>query len=253
MREGHFLLMKYQKNEFILVPNKSSIKGLEPTLQVLFMWLCDHSDDGMKSFPSRKILAAECGISIRTLDRGMQELVKLGFIAKSARYNGSEQTTNLYEVVIVAHPSVKSALGRADSARGGDKFDTQNSTHLTQPIKLNRPKGLVNSALPHSPTRNFKNLFIEIVEALGFSPEVRVTPGRMQKLKTRNRTYKYDELMTAARNLGADAYMQGENEQGKRWGTIDYFLRSDETVAKYLELGDKQQIKAGEIDESKYL
>jgi hypothetical protein len=127
-----FMGMKYNKGEFITVPNKSQIRGLEPTLQVLFMWLCDHSDNNMESFPSRRLLAEECGISVRTLDRGIQELVKLGYIVKTARSNGMEQITNLYEVVIFADPSANMTPPSAKSAQPSDKNSTRNSTHLTQ-------------------------------------------------------------------------------------------------------------------------
>lgn len=151
--------MKYQKGEFITIPNKSAIRGLEPTLQVIFLWLCDHSDDTMQSFPSRKTLAAECGVSIRTFDRGMQELVNKGFIVKSARYNGTEQTTNLYEVVIFAQPSDNLAGGSVKSALGGDKNSTQNSTHLTQPIKLSSTNVLEAVASPVYGNPDVNDLF----------------------------------------------------------------------------------------------
>lgn len=128
--------MKYQKGEFIVIPNKSAIRGLAPTLQIVFVWLCEHSDDSMKSFPSRKVLAEECGMSVRTLDRCIQHLISMGLVVKSARIKNNEQTTNLYEVVINARGGDTVSPGSDKSARGGDKNSTRNSPHLTHPTEL---------------------------------------------------------------------------------------------------------------------
>lgn len=127
--------MKYDKNQFTTVPNKDKHKGLSPYLQTLYMWLCNHSDKDMLSFPSRKTLAAECGMSVRTLDRTMQELVTLGLIVKAARYNNNEQSTNFYEVVLFAQGGDTDAGGGDTQSLGGDRNSTQNSIHLTQSIK----------------------------------------------------------------------------------------------------------------------
>lgn len=164
------MAMRYNKGEFITVPNKSQIRGLEPTLQALFMWLCDHSDNNMESFPSRRLLAEECGISVRTLDRGIQELVKLGYIVKTARSNGMEQITNLYEVVIFADPSANMTPPSAKSAQPGDKNSTRNSTHLTK--TNNSLKGDAfgtgdNSVSGHPDLQPELQAFIEMRQAIG--------------------------------------------------------------------------------------
>jgi hypothetical protein len=49
-----------------------------------------------------------------------------------------------------------------------------------------------------------------------------------------------DELKTAARHLGEDEFMQGANDSGKRYGTLDYLLRTSANVNKYLDLPDKK-------------
>jgi hypothetical protein len=36
-----------------------------------------------------------------------------------------------------------------------------------------------------------------------------------------------EQLITAATNIGKDAFLQGENENNKRYGDIDYLLRQD--------------------------
>lgn len=70
---------------------------------------------------------------------------------------------------------------------------------------------------------------------LGGQQQVKETDDRKRKLKSRLKDFTADELRTAAKNLGDDEYMQGDNDSGKRWGTLDYLLRSSANVNKWLE------------------
>lgn len=44
-----------------------------------------------------------------------------------------------------------------------------------------------------------------------------------------------EDLIKAATNIGKDAFLQGENDNKKRYGDIDYLLRPDK-AAKYAEI-----------------
>jgi len=107
-------------------------------------------------------------------------------------------------------------------------------------------------------TRTYKTLFTELVTILGHSPATLLSTGRLTKLKVRNKTFKYEELISSAQALAADGYMMGDNDAGKKYGTIDYLLRSDENVDKYLNGAQtvsstsKQAVKEV-FDESKYV
>ncbi len=132
---------KYDKSEFTTVPSKSARRGLAPKLQVIYLWLCDHSDKDHISFPSRETLADECGISTRSLDRGLQELEELGFIEKDFQYVDGRQTTNKYKVFILARGDDKKDTGGATEKTLGGATETahrtqpiSNSTHITQVI-----------------------------------------------------------------------------------------------------------------------
>lgn len=60
-------------------------------------------------------------------------------------------------------------------------------------------------------------------------------PVRQSKLKTRLKTFTPEQLIEAAKNIGENEFLQGDNPQNRRYGTIDYLLRSDEMVASKLE------------------
>lgn len=65
--------------------------------------------------------------------------------------------------------------------------------------------------------------------------EAKLTTDRRARLTTRLKDFSKDELITAATNLGSDEFMQGANDNGKRYGTIDYLLRTSANVNKWLE------------------
>lgn len=107
--------------------------------QVLFLWLCVHSNDDEECFPSRTTLALECGMSKRSVDEAIKVLVETKMIIKKNRMRGKEKTTNLY-TVIIKDPSAKSALPRAGyalpSAKSAHRTQYTNTTHLNnRPIR----------------------------------------------------------------------------------------------------------------------
>lgn len=85
-----------------------------------------------------------------------------------------------------------------------------------------------------------EELFYQLVETLGFSPNVRFTEQRKRKLKARTKVYSASDLLSAAKVIANDEFLQGENAGAKRYGTIDYLLRNDEIVDRYLEQKPKE-------------
>lgn len=77
---------------------------------------------------------------------------------------------------------------------------------------------------------------------LGGRGEAKMTTDRKARLNTRLKDFTPEELIQAAQNLGTDEFMQGANDNGKRYGTIDYLLRTSANVNKWLEdQPDKKQ------------
>lgn len=70
---------------------------------------------------------------------------------------------------------------------------------------------------------------------LGGRGEAKLTTDRKARLATRMKDFSKEELILAATNLGSDEFMQGGNDNGKRYGTIDYLLRTSANVNKWLE------------------
>lgn len=88
----------------------------------------------------------------------------------------------------------------------------------------------VPSASVHTET-----LLNELNKLCGGKGDAKPTTDRKSRLKSRLKDFSQDELKKAARQLGEDEFMQGENDSGKRYGTIDYLLRTSANVNKWLE------------------
>lgn len=73
-------------------------------------------------------------------------------------------------------------------------------------------------------------LFYKLTTALGHSPKVLYTPGRANKLKARLRLFTPEQLLFAAELLAQDEFLQGGNDNAKKYGNIDYLLRKDEII-----------------------
>jgi len=80
-----------------------------------------------------------------------------------------------------------------------------------------------------------EELLNELNKLCGGTRDAKPTSDRKARLKTRLKDFTEEDLKIAAKNLGSNAFMQGDNENGKRYGTLDYLLRTSENVNKFLE------------------
>lgn len=90
--------MKYEKGNFITVPNKSELKKLDAQSQVLFMWLCSFTDEKGQCYPSVNRLAECCGLSRKTIIERVKILIDKGFLTKFHRFSENSQQSNLYQI-----------------------------------------------------------------------------------------------------------------------------------------------------------
>lgn len=86
-------------------------------------------------------------------------------------------------------------------------------------------------------------LLNELHKLLGGRGEAKPTTDRKARLKSRLKDFSEEEMKFAATNLGLDEFMQGANDNNKRYGTIDYLLRTSANVNKWLE--EQPQKKKG--------
>lgn len=133
----------------------------------------------------------------------------------------------------------KHATLHSDKNLSADKWQPHDN-QMTTEIRLDyitTEFNKLNSREPDKPDSqaiNVTELLKTLIKKLGHNDQTKITDGRKRKLKVRLKTYTPEEILTAALNLTSDGFMQGDNDAGKKYGTIDYFLRSDEVIDKWL-------------------
>lgn len=126
-------------------------------------------------------------------------------------------------------------MGVSKKTWGGVKKDTHNNISLIKEDKSSSSTSVDDLNSGDTKHQEEKNLFFDLVEKLGYGRDrVRLTPERMQKLKKRLKTFSREQMLGAAAAIRDDEFMQGKNDNNKRYGTIDYLLRKDEKVEQWL-------------------
>ncbi len=137
---------------------------MTPMMQVLYFWICEHIDENGYCFPSRKTLAIEAGINIKSVDKYLPVLEAVGLITKITRKNETEYLSNAYQVNILLAPN----SGLPSPSQGATP--SPQSGALTDPI-LNRP---ISSVLKE--TENFS--FEEEMQEQGYYLDASDVPNR---------------------------------------------------------------------------
>lgn len=129
----------------------------------LYGLLGRYADNGGRCHPGRQELADKLGISERTLDKAMGELVTAGAVESTARYleGTKERTSNTY---LVVRKKPDSAPGGAESATTGGA----ESAVGTRTKTLNENETLTGFAQP------LVAAFVDRSRALGSEPPKRV-------------------------------------------------------------------------------
>lgn len=86
-----------QHRNFFMVANRVFELGLKPRDFTVYCCLLRHSSTNGTSYPSRRLLAKECGIDRKTVDAAIESLSSLGLVQKFCRYREDRtRTSNLY-------------------------------------------------------------------------------------------------------------------------------------------------------------
>jgi len=109
--------MRYQKWQFLVIPNKDIIKGKNPALQCIYMWICSYANEDWECYPSISRLEEDCDCSKNTVLKYIKELVKLWILVKENRFKSNEQISNLYNIIIV------DKIGGCNGWTGGSATD----------------------------------------------------------------------------------------------------------------------------------
>ena len=151
----------FDKGTFILVPDKEALRGRPPLEQLVAIWIGDYGLTN--AFPSRKTIAEDCGVSVKSVDRAIAKLEHDGILIKRKRKNSNGgDTSNSYSRV----------MGGGNMSLGSDKNDTggsdKNDTLTTPNIELtqNELTQLTNTYVPPAMQEPLAPEALELAELL---------------------------------------------------------------------------------------
>ena len=91
-----------------------------------------------------------------------------------------------------------------------------------------------------------KEIIQTINKQLGGKKAIKISQGRLLKLRRRLRTFTKDEILLAAEHLSYSPFHMGQNDNHMKYADYDFLLKSDERVEKWL-YTDIQQSKIDDI------
>ena len=151
----------FDKGTFILVPDKEALRGRPPLEQLVAIWIGDYGLTD--AFPSRKTIARDCGVSVKSIDRAIAKLEQDGILIKRKRKNSNGgDTSNSYSRV----------MGGGNMSLGSDKNDTggsdKNDTLTTPNIELtqNELTKLTNTYVPPATQETLAPEALELADLL---------------------------------------------------------------------------------------
>jgi len=71
--------------------------------------------------------------------------------------------------------------------------------------------------------------------------EIKRTDGRKKKVIARLKSFSIDDIKTAIQNVKANAFMMGENDDGRKYNQIELICRSDEKLETYWKMVPKDK------------
>ena len=133
----------FDKGTFIIVPDKEALRGRPPLEQLIAIWIGDYGLTD--AFPSRKTIARDCGVSVKSIDRAIAKLEQDGIITKRRRKNqNGGDTSNSYSRIM--RGDIGAGASDKNDTGGGDKNDTL--TTLNIELTQNELTQLNNSYVP---------------------------------------------------------------------------------------------------------
>lgn len=185
-------------------------EGLRPIEKMIYAEVASFRE----CFMTNEFLSKRIGVSVRSLQNSLSKLEKAGYIEIS----GGDSSRRVITTMQNLHPPMQNLHGNhAKSA----------------PINNN----IKNNLKKTSAKADLTPLFEDLVETLGFSvSRVKATPGRLSKLAVRKRSWSAEDMTRAARAIKASPWHQGVNPNKVVYGTIDFLLRSDEMIEKWMNM-----------------
>lgn len=224
-------MYKEKPNYYAVIPADVRYSNLSSSAKLMYGEITALCNKDARCWATNAYFAKLYGVTTRQVTTWIKSLVDSGFITMSL----TKASTGI-EVTRVLYLTNKTSIPHEQNFSTGVEENFQENT-----TSINITNNThVDTNVSSSTGVDIKALFSELVGLLGYTDAVKYTDGRKRKLQARVRISSPDELRRAAQAIAADDYMQGDNPSGRRYGDIDYLIRSDEQVDKWIQKAQKQ-------------
>lgn len=93
--------MKYQKGDFLLVPNKSAILDMHGAALNVYLVLLAHANGNGICWPAYEVLVEKTGYQRRSCQLAVDELERRGLIRREFRNIRGRQTSNKFQILLL--------------------------------------------------------------------------------------------------------------------------------------------------------
>lgn|GEM_PF-4646117 len=235
------------------------LPGLTAAQRLVYLYLCRRAGPDGTSWPGIQRIARDVSLHRDTVRRSIEALEKLGLLTRQPRRRpDGGDASYLYTVITSRPPGTNEGPGpdETEAAGGAETRPLRTTQRKDDQRKDNNAAALpggqsgeaAKEPVPGSAAaapdpdplmeqvREFHAYYCHRWRDV-FPRGPRLLPGRIRKIKARLRTFTLDELKQACDNLHRSAFHRGHNDQKKPYGTIDYLIRSDEQVDRWLTAG----------------
>lgn len=200
-------------------------KDLTPSEKLVYARICSFKE----YFESKEDCAEILGVSKDTVVKAKQKLLRLGYI-KEMENTGRGK---IYQAVYDEQGRVVKSTNQS-----GKKHPIRMVNFTTIVERENKVENNIRQVDVVSSDE--LTSLMESIKGILETPRARVTPGRLRKLKARLKAFNGEEIERAARNLAKSSWHMGDNPQKVKYADVDFLLRSDEQVDKWLNYQAKE-------------
>ena len=142
--------------------------------------------------------------------------------------NVTIKTTNKFSVITICNWEAYQSNGITDDQQTTNKRPTNDQQTTT--YKNNK-----EDLFLLKDTGSLKELFLSLNKKIHPKRLCIETNGHLAKLRSRLKHYNKKEILEAANNMISDPFMMGDNNNQKKYASLEYLLRNDENVRKCLD------------------
>lgn len=168
-------------------------------------------------YASNGYFAERSGVTERSIQRGLVELENKGYIIRS----GDDDTVRVI-IALRDKPTTQVV--------------TRDDVNVTPPTtKASSNNKVKNKEEQKTSAKANEDLFFKLVDNLKFERNrIKYSAGRQSKLAARLKSFSADDLYAASQALAASPWHMGSNPTNTKYGTIDFLLRNDEMVERWV-------------------